>query len=229
MNLLIGGIISILGTIAVYYGMKKVYIKFYTPFMLPIVTGTIVIVSFLLIFNIPYNTYMIGSQKIVDLLGPAVVALAYPLYRQWDSLKQYAWPLISGVSIGTVVGIVTGIEMSLLLGIDPIVLYSIVPKSVTSPVAMDIAEVIGGNPTLAAVFVMIAGIVGAVLGPYLIKWCKIDHFLGKGVGFGCASHGIGTAKALELGEREGAISSIAMTLSATLASFISPLLVLLLL
>ncbi|OEH91770.1 LrgB family protein [Bacillus solimangrovi] len=228
MKLLIG-LISIITTIVIYFVMKKVYIRFHTTFMVPILTGTISIVLLLLVFNISYDTYMIGGKWIVDMLGPAVVALAIPLYKQWSTIKKYTLPIITGVLIGTVLGIVTGIELSKLLGLESITLYSIVPKSVTSPVAMDIADVIGGNSTLAAIFVMIAGIVGAVLGPSLLKFFRIHHFIGRGIGFGSASHGIGTAKALELGEEEGAISSISMTLSAIFASILSPLLVYILL
>lgn len=215
-------IFFLLLTIGIYETMKKLYVKFYTPFMLPIVTGTTMIICTLLIFDIPYDFYMLGGQWIVDLLGPAVVALAYPLYKQREILKKYGIPITAGVIVGTVVGIVSGIELSKLLKIETLTMFSLVPKSVTSPVAMDIAKVIGASPTLAAVFVMVAGIIGAVLGPYLIKWCKIQHFLGKGIGFGVASHGIGTARALEFGEEEGAISSIAMTISAVVASFVTP-------
>lgn len=219
-------VVAIVGTIITYNAMKKVYIKFYNPLMVPIVTTTVTIVGILLVFQIPYKTYMIGGEWIVYFLGPAVVALAYPLYNQLDTIKKYSIPILVGVFSGTIIGIVSGIELSLLFNIEKITVYSLVPKSVTSPVAMDIADVIGGNPTLAAVFVMVAGVSGAVLGPYLLKWFRVDHFIGRGIGFGTAAHGIGTAKALELGEREGAISSIAMTLTTIFASLLSPLLVL---
>ncbi|HHY72628.1 MAG TPA: LrgB family protein [Bacillus bacterium] len=221
--------IAIIGTILTYNFMKKVYIKFYTPFMVPIVTATVFLVCFLLLFHIPYETYMVGGKWIVHLLGPAVVALAYPLYKQMATIKQFAIPIITGVFVGTFVGIISGIELALLFDVEPLTLYSLVPKSVTSPVAMDIATVIGGNPTLAAVFVMVAGVIGAVLGPYLLKWIHVTHFIGRGIGFGTSAHGIGTSKALEMGEKEGALSSIAMTLSTIFASLLSPFLVHLLL
>lgn len=221
--------LAMAGTIFTYNLMKKVYIKFYTPFMVPIVTSTLFIVIFLLLFHIPYETYMGGGKWIVHLLGPAVVALAYPLYKQIDTIKKYGVSIVTGVFVGTFIGIMSGIGLALLFGIEPLTLLSLVPKSVTSPVAMDIAQVIGGNPTLAAVFVMVAGVVGAVLGPYLLKWMRVNHFIARGIGFGTAAHGIGTSKALEMGEKEGAISSIAMTLSTIFASILSPLLVHLLL
>ncbi|HHW38385.1 MAG TPA: LrgB family protein [Bacillales bacterium] len=220
---------AIAGTILTYNLMKKVYVKFYTPIMVPIVTSTVFIVLFLLLFHIPYQTYMGGGKWIVHLLGPAVVALAFPLYNQIDTIKKYGLSIVTGVFAGTVIGIVSGIGLALLFNIESFALLSLVPKSVTSPVAMDIAKVIGGNPTLAAVFVMVAGVLGAVIGPYLLKWMRINHFIARGIGFGTAAHGIGTSKALEMGEQEGAISSIAMTLSAVFASVLSPLLVQLLL
>ncbi|MGO4890069.1 LrgB family protein [Anaerobacillus sp. MEB173] len=221
-------LITIIVTLVIYHFSKKLYMRFQSPFLLPLLVGTIAIILLLVVLDISYETYMTGGQWIEKLLGPAVVALAYPLYKQWTLLKKYFIPIIAGVTVGAVIGVTSGFTFSVWMGIEELTVYSLVPKSVTTPVAMDIAHSLGGAPPLASVFVMIAGIGGVVFGPTLLKWCRIHHFLGKGIGFGSASHAIGTSKALEDGEKEGAISSIAMTLSAIVVSIIGPVIVLLL-
>ncbi|MDR4889286.1 LrgB family protein [Fredinandcohnia sp. QZ13] len=218
-------IISVISTIVIFLLMTRLYKRVTHPLLVPIATTTFVILIFLLIFSIPYETYMLGGKWIDELLGPAVVALAYPLYQNRKSLKEFFMPIIIGVFVGSTTGIATGLYFSKIVGIDPTIILSISPKSVTTPVAMDIASVTGGIPALAAVYVMIAGISGAMFGPILLKWVKVDHFVGVGLGFGTASHGIGTSRALEIGTNEGAISSIAMILSAVYTSIILPVLV----
>jgi predicted murein hydrolase (TIGR00659 family) len=213
-------------TVVVYYSMKALYVRLYTPLLVPIVTSTVVIVAVLLGLHISYKTYMAGGKWIAELLGPAVVALAFPLYHHRHMLKQLFWPIFNAVFVGAVVGITSGGALAYLFRLDKKLILSLMPKSVTSPVAMDVASLLGGIPTLAAVYVMIAGIFGAMFGPFLLKFFKISHFLGVGIGLGAASHGIGTAKALEIGKQEAAISSIAMTLSAVFAALLCPVMLL---
>ncbi|WP_027409604.1 LrgB family protein [Anoxybacteroides tepidamans] len=212
-------------TVVVYQAMKRVYARFNTPLFSPIVTTASIIVGVLLFLHLPYATYMEGGKWIGKLLGPAVVALAFPLYNQRETLMRLFIPIVQAVLAGVVMGIASGACLSLLFRVDKILLLSLLPKSVTSPVAMDIAKEINGIPSLAVVYVMIAGIFGALFGPALLRTLKITDPIGIGIALGCASHGIGTAKALEIGKEEAAISSIAMTLSAVLAAFLCPLVV----
>ncbi|SDH64682.1 TIGR00659 family protein [Alteribacillus persepolensis] len=216
-------ILSIAGTIIVYGAARKLYMRFSYPFTLPIVTGTAAIILFLMSTGISYDTYMSGGQWIEHLLGPAVVALAYPLYKQRSMLKTYFWPITMSVSIGAVVGVFSGYYMSLLAGLENELIASVLPKSVTTPVAMELAAVINGPPPLAAVFVMVAGIGGVLTAPLLYKYFGIQHVLARGISIGSASHAIGTAKALESSEKEGAASTVAMTISAVIVSIIIPL------
>ncbi|WP_158736529.1 LrgB family protein [Alteribacillus sp. YIM 98480] len=220
-------ILAAAGTVLVYIGARKFYQRFSYPITLPIVTGTVVIIVVLLGTGISYDTYMLGGRWIEHLLGPAVVALAYPLYKQRKMLKMYFFPLLVSVTVGAFAGVLSGYYLSRLAGVEQALIASVLPKSVTTPVAMEVAASIGGPPPLAAVFVMVAGIGGVVTAPYLFKCCKINHVLAKGIGIGSASHAIGTAKALENSEIEGAASSVAMTLSAVIVSIIIPLLALL--
>lgn len=221
MNILLS-IIVILVTILIYILMKRVYEQYRFPLLVPTATTTLILVVLLLFCHIDYKQYMVGGKWIGELLGPAVVALAYPLFRNKHILKKYGFSLSLGIVGGALVGIFSGIYLSVLLHIDSTFIKALAPKSVTSPVAMDVAMITKSSPSLAAVYVMIAGISGAVFGNILLKYCHVNHFVGIGAAFGTGAHGIGTAKALELGEEEGAISSVAMTLSAVVTVLLCP-------
>ncbi|MYL35248.1 LrgB family protein [Pontibacillus yanchengensis] len=223
------GIAAILGTLFIYIGSLTLYQRLRSPITLPVFVSTIVVSCLLLVSNVSYDAYMKGGAWVDWFLGPAVVALAYPLYKQRAILKSFMIPIVSSVTVGAVIGISSGITLLKWAEFEPSIIYSIVPKNATTPVAMPVAKSLGGIPSLAAVFVIFAGIVGAVMGPSLFKWTRITHFLGKGVGMGTASHAIGTSKAMEESEEEGAVSTVAMILGAIVISFISPLVVFLLL
>jgi len=218
-------ILIILGTILAYLFAKWLYKRIYTPLLIPVAGATFLIIICLVIFNISYETYMIGGEWIHAFLGPAVVALAYPLYQNRRILKQLIVPLIGGTLVGSIVGISSGIYLSKLIGFSEEIIYSLTPKSVTTPVAMEISNSLGGIESLAVVFVMIAGITGAMISTYVFQRFQFTHFVGKGVGLGSASHAIGTAKALESGQLEGSVSTVAMILSAVFVSIIAPFIV----
>lgn len=221
-------LLSIVGTLVIYTFARQLHIRAARTFTLPVIVSTFVILVILLTFHIPYETYMIGGDWINELLGPAVVALAYPLYQQRDILKQVMVPILCGALIGAIVGISTGILLAKWAGFDELIIYSLTPKSVTTPVAMAVTESLGGITPLAAVFVMIAGIGGVLMSVGIFKLFRIDHQLGRGVGLGSASHALGTAKALESSLAEGSISTIAMVVSAILVSILTPGMILLL-
>lgn len=216
------GLISIISTVILYFLARKLHQKIPSSLLIPIITSTGTIVFLLLLFHIPYETYMIGGEWINKLLGPAIVALAYPLYQNREMLKKLFLPLVAGTSTGAVIGITTGAFMAKLFGFNETIIYSITPKSVTTPVAMEISHSIGGIMPLAAVFVMIAGISGPMISSYLFKFFHINDYSSRGIGLGCASHAIGTASAMEYSPLAGSISSIAMVLSAIIVSLIAP-------
>lgn len=217
--------IAIIGTCVAYLFSTWLYKRLYYPLFIPIVVAAFLIIVFLIIFNISYDTYMLGGEFISKLLGPAVVALAYPLYMQRKLLKKLAFPVLVGTFVGAIVGIVTGVLFTKWLDFDIEIIYSISPKSVTTPIAMEISHSLGGYMSLAAVFVIIAGVTGAVFNKYIYKMFKLNHYVGRGVGIGSGSHAIGTAKALESSEIEGSVSTVAMILSMIFVSFLAPLLV----
>lgn len=214
---------AIAGTIAVYTASKRAYRRLPVPLMLPIVTGTIVIILFLLVSGIPYSVYMNGGQWIESLLGPAVVALACPLYEQRHLLKRYLLPILSGIGTGAVIGVVSGLVFTAVAGASKEWTAAVLPKSVTTPVAMDITTTLGGDAPLAAMFVMVAGIGGVVVHARVMNVAGVTDPVAKGIGMGSAAHAIGTAKSLENSETEGAVSSVAMTVSAVIVAFLAPL------
>ncbi|MGG4488655.1 LrgB family protein [Metabacillus idriensis] len=211
-------------TIVVYAAMRELYKKYPHPFLVPIATCTFFIILLLLGSGTDYAEYMKGGKWIDGLLGPAVVALAYPLYESRRILKKYALAILGSVFAGSIIGIGSGTLLAGIFHVDEELILSLAPKSVTNPVAMDIADIIGGIPAIAVVYVVIAGVSGAMFGPSLLQLFGIHHSVAKGIGLGAASHGTGTARALELGELEGAISSISMTLCAIFTAIICPLL-----
>lgn len=222
------GLIAVIGTIMIYFLARKVHQKIPIPLLLPIILATMIIIILLVLFDIPYETYMIGGDWINQLLGPAVVALAYPLYQQRETLKKFILPILIGTFFGAVIGISSGVLLTKWAGFTDTLIYSITPKSVTTPIAMDIAQSIGGIMPLAAIFVIIAGVSGGIMAPPIYKLLSIEHDVSRGLSLGSASHAIGTAQALEYGNLAGSIGSIAMVLSAIFVSLISaPLIALL--
>ncbi|MCM3254740.1 LrgB family protein [Priestia aryabhattai] len=215
----------IVATVALYLVMAKVYVRFSYPILIPVLTTTIFVILLLLAFHVSYDEYMIGGKWINSLLGPAVVALAYPLYKQREMLVKYSVPIIGGVFVGLFAGMISGLVFAEVFGVDRSLILSIIPKSITTPVAIEIATGLGGVPSMTVVFVMIAGFSGVILGPILLKWIRIKSSLGKGIALGSASHALGTSKAFEYGELTVSMSSVSMTLSAVLGSVFGPIVV----
>jgi predicted murein hydrolase (TIGR00659 family) len=215
----------IVATVALYLVMAKVYVRFSYPILIPVLTTTIFVILLLLAFHVSYDEYMIGGKWINSLLGPAVVALAYPLYKQREMLVKYSVPIIGGVFVGLFAGMISGLVFAEVFGVDRSLILSIIPKSITTPVAIQIATGLGGVPSMTVVFVMIAGFSGVILGPLLLKWIRIKSSLGKGIALGSASHALGTSKAFEYGELTVSMSSVSMTLSAVLGSVFGPIVV----
>ena len=217
----------IIGTIVLFYAMTIVYKRFTYPLLIPIFSTTVLIVTILVISNIPYDTYMSGGQWINELLGPAVVSMAYPLYIHKEKIYKFKVPILLSVLSALFSGLISIIILSKLLSFEEHILLSLLPKSITSPVAIPISEAIGGISTLTAVFVIFAGLVGAILGPTIFKVCRIDKAISRGISMGSASHGIGVSRLGEYGEETLTMGSVSMTLCAILGAFICPLFALL--
>ncbi|WP_438349852.1 LrgB family protein [Paenibacillus sp. FA6] len=218
-------VVIVLANVSIYIVMSMIYRRFHIPVLMPALTATFAVVVLLLYFRIPYETYMIGGQWINQLLGPAVVSLAYPLYKQRHVLRRNLPAILGGTLTGLLVGMLSGMFLAIILGFSELYILSLLPKSITTPVAIQISDNLGGDYSLTSVFVMIAGFTGAIGGPYILKMFRIKDAIGIGIGLGTASHALGTAKALEYGEESVSMSSVAMTVCAIAGSMIAPLVV----
>jgi len=194
------------------------------PFFNPVLTAVILIVGLLSLSGTTYETYFEGAQFVHFLLGPATVALAIPLYRQFDRVRRSALALITSLICGSLTAMATAVGLGWLMGASRETLMSLAPKSVTAPVAMAITEQLGGLPSLTAALVILTGILGAVLGPPLLNLIGVKDWRARGLALGTASHGIGTARALEANELAGAFSGLAMGLNALATAILLPLL-----
>lgn len=209
-------------TVLLFVVLNKLYLKIGNPFLLPILTVTCITVIILLVFKIPYETYMEGGEWISKMLGPAVVALAFPLYNQRETIFNYKYSIVTSIFVAMIAGLVSVVTLLLLFGASKTFLLTSLAKSLTTPVAMQVSEGIGGIAPLTAVLVMVAGFTGAILGPTVFKICKIDTAISRGVAMGSASHGVGLTKLKEYSEEDLSIGSLSMGLSAVVGAFIIP-------
>ncbi|PGV79526.1 LrgB family protein [Bacillus cereus] len=224
MSQILIGIGWVLFTVLLYQLSKKIYKLFPTPFTIPMLVATGLMAFLFIVLDIPYQHYMeSGGGWIAKLLGPGVVAFAIPLYKQRHVLQKYVVPIAGGVLVGTTVAIASDFAIASLMGTDKSLILSSLPKSVTMPVAMSVSEQVGGVPSLTAAFVVIAGITGTITGPLLLEWSRVTNSVGKGIGFGCASHIMGVMRAMKNNEHEGVIGSVTMTLTAILTCLLGPL------
>ncbi|MCP3055059.1 LrgB family protein [Aurantimonas marianensis] len=217
-------LLSLTMTLIAYQGASFVYRKVGSTALLnPVLVTVILVVAALTLTGTSYQTYFEGAQFIHFLLGPATVALAIPLYRQFDKVRHSAAAIAASLLTGSLTAIISAVGLGLLLRADPISLIALAPKSATAPVAMGIAEKLGGLPSLTAVLVIATGILGASLGPVLLDALGIRDPAARGFALGTASHGIGTARALQESEVAGAFSGLAMGLNALATAIILPL------
>ena len=198
------------------------------PLAQPVLVAAGLLIGLLLVLDVDYDTYMEGGALIHLVLGPATVALAVPLHRQAHHLRAMALPLTIALPAGALVSIGSAVLTVRALGGPEALELTIAPKAATTPVAIAIAEDVGGVPALVAAFTMLAGILGAVLGPWLLDTLRIEDRRVRGLAMGAASHGVGTSRSLHDHVTEGAFAGLAMGLTALLTSLLVPLVVILL-
>ncbi len=194
------------------------------PLLNPVLGAVILVVAVLLGTGTDYATYFEGAQFVHFLLGPATVSLAIPLYRQWHRVKASAPAILSAILAGSLAASGTAVAVAWAMGASPELLATVAPKSVTAPVAMAIAEELGGLPSLTAVLVIVTGVMGAMLGPLVLDLVGIKDWRARGLAIGTTSHGIGTARALTVNETAGAFAGLAMGLNALATALLLPIL-----
>jgi predicted murein hydrolase (TIGR00659 family) len=192
------------------------------PLLNPVLIAVVIVVGVLLVTGTTYADYFAGAQFVHFLLGPATVALAIPLYRQFERVRKSGVAIAVSILTGSLTAIGSALGVGWLMGASRDTLISLAPKSVTAPVAMGISEQLGGLPSLTAVLVILTGIVGAMLGPLVLNLIGVRDWAARGLAMGTASHGIGTARALQVSEVAGAFSGLAMGLNALATAILLP-------
>lgn len=203
----------IIGTIFIYSLCNKLYLKFKMPFLNPVLISSCLIIILLILFKIPYVTYNKGGAVITNVLGPLVVVLAIPLYKNRHELMKNFIPIIGGVTAGVFTSFVSIIGLCKLLKIDNSIMSSLYAKSITTPMAVEATKILGGNSAITIIAVVMTGILGAAFAPLVIKHGKIKNDIAKGIGIGTSSHAVGTSKAVEMGEEIGAASGLSIAIT----------------
>jgi len=213
-------------TLLAYQGAFWIYRRAgMNPLANPVALSVAFLVAVLWFTDTPYATYFDGAQFVHFLLGPATVALAVPLYANLETLRKNLVPLAGALFVGSIVAVVSAVGIGWLLGASRETLLSLAPKSVTAPIAMGIAEKLGGLPSLTGVLVVSTGILGAVLARGTLNLLRIEDHAVRGFAVGLAAHGIGTARAFQVSETAGAFSGLAMVLNGLATAFLFPALV----
>lgn len=193
------------------------------PLLNPVLLAVLMLLGLLMLTGTDYQTYFDGAQFVHFMLGPATVALAVPLYLQFQKVRRSFVLILVAIFSGSAAAVLSAIGVAWALGASRETLISLAPKSVTAPIAMGIAEATGGVPSLTAVLVILTGILGAVLGTWTLNILRIKDWRARGLAMGTASHGIGTARALQVNEVAGAFASLAMGLNGLATAVLLPL------
>jgi len=209
-------------TFLVFYLAQQLQLKLKLIILNPILVSIVVIIAFLTIFKIDYNAYHEGAKLIQFFLKPAVVALGVPLFMQLEKIKKQAVQIILSQLAGCIVGIVSVVLVAKWLGASKAVILSLAPKSVTTPIAIEVSHVIGGIPPLTAAVVIVVGIFGAIFGYTFMKWLHINNPIAQGLSMGTAAHAVGASKSMEISPTYGAYSSLGLIANGIFTAILTP-------
>ena len=220
-NPLISIVITLIAYIIAYY----IYNKTKLPILTPLVT-TVILVGFSIYFmGVPYSVYNESGGRFINaLIGPATVVLALPIYRNLPILKANLLVILLSIAIGSAIGIVGIYITAKIMGVSENILLSLLPKSITTAIAVDVADSIGAVKSITVLAVIVSGVAGAIIAPIVCKIFRIKSPLAIGIAIGTASHAVGTSKAIEMGETEGAMSGLAIGIAGALTVILLPIL-----
>jgi predicted murein hydrolase (TIGR00659 family) len=187
----------------------------------PLFFTCLAVVVVLKLTKVSFSDYRVGGSAVQFFLSPATIALGVPLYKQWGKVRKHAGAVVAAIVAGAASGMAAAGELVRLLGGSRVVLLSMVPKSVTTPISMEVARQLGGTPELAAAFTVTAGLVGSVIGPALLRRAGVRGDLAIGAAMGTAAHGIGTARVIQESELQGGVSGLAMALAGIVTSLLA--------
>lgn len=203
-------------TLAAYFIGLAIKKKTGFAVMNPILIGTALIIALLSFLDIPYEAYNQSAKLISSLLTPATICLAVPLYEQLALLKKHKAAILAGICSGVLTSLVCVLALSLLFRLDHASYVTLLPKSITTAIGMGVSEELGGYVSITVAVILITGILGNVIAEHVCRLFKITDPVARGVAIGSSSHAIGTAKAMELGQVEGAMSSLSIVISGVL-------------
>lgn len=210
-------------TFVVYVTAQIIQKRTGMSFLNPILVTIAVLICILMSAGVDYQTYAAGGDYIDFWLKPAVVALGVPLYRQLEAIKKQLLPILLAELAGCIAGVVSVVVVAQLLGASKEVILSLAPKSVTTPIAMEIAQTVGGIPALTAAVVVCTGIFGGMTGFKMMKYSRVKSPIAQGLSMGTAAHAVGTSAAMDVGYRYGAFSSLGLTLNGLFTALLTPL------
>ena len=210
-------------TIAAFWGALQINKRLQSVIFNSFILTVLILIGALLLAKIPYDNYMTGNAPLNNLLGLSVVALALPLYEQLRQIAAY-WKIILLITtVASLLSMLTGAGLALLFGASPEIVATVLPKSVTTPIAMAISQNIGGVPAVAAVGVVVAGLQGSVFGYLVLKKLNLKYSEAIGLSVGAVSHALGTVSCMEIEAKAGSYSSIALVLCGIISSILAPL------
>lgn len=215
----LGAVISLLGYFAGDYIKRKTRIALISPLLISV--GLTIIV--LLCFNIPYESYKMSTKFLSNLLTPVTICLAVPLYEKLQLLKQNKLAVIAGIVSGIITSCLCILIIALIFGLNNSEYVTLLPKSITTAIGVGLSEKLGGIPSITAPVIVITGIMGGILAPIVFRALKLSNPVAKGIALGTSSHAIGTSKAFEYGETEGAMSGLSIAVSGIITVIAAPL------
>lgn len=216
-------LLCVVVTICIYYLNKRLYARWRTLLLMPLVMTPLVLVAMIVITHITWQDYIADNHWLLWLLGPATLAFAVPVYENIEIIKRHWLSLSAGVITATLVSVVSSVWLARLLMLPESIQRSLAVRSITTPFALAAAKPVGGQPDLVALFVVITGVFGMAVGDLLFLRIAIKQGVAKGAGFGAASHGAGTARAYQIGQQEGVVSSLVMMLAGVVTVLLAPL------
>ena len=211
-------------TVALYFASKALYARFKSPWLTPLLAVPAVLAAIVVIARIPYAVYFQDTRWLMWLLGPATVAFAVPIYEYRDLLRRHWISLTVGVTVGIVVAVGGSLALSKLLHLSPELQRSLMTRSVSTPFALAVSDKIHAPKDLTALFVIATGVCGMLFGELVLALMPLRTRLARGALFGAAAHGVGTAKARELGSEEGVVASLTMMIAGVVMVLLAPLL-----
>lgn len=210
-------------TLIAYVAVVSVTKRFKSKLINPLLIAILVVIAILLLLNIDYVDYYEGAQYVSVLLTPATICLAIPLYQHREKLKLHLSAILIGILVGSISSLIIVLLLSFAFELSREIYLSLLPKSITTAIGVGISQEIGGLPTITIVVILLTGVLGSLIGETIFKLFKIKHPIAQGLALGTSAHAMGTSKALEIGEIQGAMSSLSIAVAGIITVILSPL------